>query len=53
MSDHETYLGDAVYASISMPIRLRPTHTSYAIYPVAAHNAPCHIEGTGRMDRTG
>jgi len=35
-----------------MPIRLRPTHTSYAIYPVSTHNAPCHIEGTGRMGRT-
>lgn len=36
----------------SMPIRLRPTHTScctYAIYPVVTHNVPCHIGGVGRQ----
>ena len=33
-----------------MPIRLRPTHTSYrtyAIYPVVSHKAKCHISGVG------
>jgi hypothetical protein len=36
----------------TMPIRLRPTHTScrpYAIYPVVSHKLPCHIERIGRM----
>jgi hypothetical protein len=35
----------------SMPIRLRPTHTSYrtyAIYPVVSHSIPRYIKGVGK-----